>query len=61
MNYKLSKIYNSPFDIPTNQIYSGRIAIFNRTSGDLITMETYKPKPFNKFVEGCYLGNRPKT
>ena len=39
----------------------GRIAIFNKTSGDLITTETYKPKPFNKFVEGCYLGNRPKT
>lgn len=39
---------------------TGRIAIFNRTSGDLITTETYKPKPFNKFVEGCYLGNRPK-
>ena len=28
----------------------GRIAIFNKTSGDLITTETYKPKPFNKFV-----------
>lgn len=40
---------------------TGRIAIFNKTSGDLITTETYKPKPFNKFVEGCYLGNRPKT
>ena len=40
---------------------TGRIAIFNRTSGDLITTETYTPKPFNKFVEGCYLGNRPKT
>jgi hypothetical protein len=40
---------------------TGRIAIFNKTSGDLITTEKYKPKPFNKFVEGCYLGNRPKT
>lgn len=40
---------------------TGRIAIFNKTSGDLITTETYKPKPFNKFVKGCYLGNRPKT
>lgn len=40
---------------------TGRIAIFNRTSGDLITTETYKPKAFNKFLEGCYLGNRPKT
>lgn len=40
---------------------TGRIAIFNRTSGDLITTETYTPKPFNKFVGGCYLCNRPKT
>ena len=31
---------------------TGRIAIFNRTGGDLITTETYKPRAFNKFVEG---------
>lgn len=39
---------------------TGQIAIFNKTSGNLIITETYKPESFNKFVEGCYLGNRPK-
>ena len=29
-NYKLSKIYFSPFDISTNQIYSGLIAALIR-------------------------------
>ena len=29
-NYKLSKIYFSPFDIPTNRIYSGLIATLIR-------------------------------
>ena len=31
-NYKLSKIYFSPFDISTNQIYSGLIAALIRHS-----------------------------
>jgi len=39
---------------------TGRIAIFNQTSSYLITTETYKPKPFSKFVEGCYLVNQTK-
>ena len=29
-NYKLSKIYFSPFDIPANQIYSGLVAVLIR-------------------------------
>ena len=29
-NYKLSKIYFSPFDIPANNVYSGLIAILIR-------------------------------
>ena len=33
-NYKLSKIYFSPFDIPTNRIYSGLIVILIRHSGN---------------------------
>ena len=39
---------------------TGRIAIFNKTSGDLITSEVYKEKAFNRFVNEHYMGNRPK-
>ena len=35
--------------------------LFNKPSDDLITTKTDKPKPFNKFVKGCHLGNRSKT
>lgn len=39
---------------------TGRIAIFNRTSEDFITTETFEERVFNQYVDGKYLGSLTK-
>lgn len=39
---------------------TGRIAIFNRTSEDFITTETFEKPTYQKYVDGKYLGSLTK-
>ena len=49
---------NIPIMFHNNEI--GRIAIFNRTSEDFITTETFEERVFNQYVDGKYLGSLTK-